>query len=119
MTSPCSRDSERPADPPVRLAQPADAEDIAIMSRELIERGLPWNWRPARVLRAIRDPDTNVAVVRMDGVLVGFGIMEYRDADASWHCWPYAQRTGEGASAAHCCAGLRHRPAQQELGASG
>jgi [ribosomal protein S18]-alanine N-acetyltransferase len=69
-------------DPPVRLAVPADAGDIAGMSRELIERGLPWNWRPPRVLKAIRDPDTNVAVVRMQGELVGFGIMEYLEADA-------------------------------------
>jgi ribosomal-protein-alanine N-acetyltransferase len=69
-------------DPPVRLAQPADAEDIAAMSRDLIEHGLPWNWRPARVLRAIRDPESNVAAVRMDGRLVAFGIMEYLEEDA-------------------------------------
>lgn len=70
------------ADPPVCLAQPEDAEDIAALSRDLIERGLPWNWRPARVRRVIRHADTNVAVVRMDGVLVGFGIMEYLEAEA-------------------------------------
>lgn len=70
------------ADPPVCLAQPDDAEDIAALSRDLIERGLPWNWRPARVRSAIRHPDTNVAVVRMDGALAGFGIMEYLEADA-------------------------------------
>lgn len=68
--------------PPVRLAQPEDADDIAAMSRDLIERGLPWNWRPARTRSAIRDPDTNVAVVRMEGALVAFGIMEYLEADA-------------------------------------
>lgn len=70
------------ADPPVRLAHPEDADGIAAMSRTLIERGLPWNWRPARVLAAIRDPDTNVAVVRMDDALVAFGIMEYLESDA-------------------------------------
>ena len=69
-------------DPPVRLAQPEDAHDIAAMSRDLIERGLPWNWRPARVLRAIRHAETNVAVVRVNGELLGFGIMEYLDTDA-------------------------------------
>lgn len=41
------------ADPPVCLAQPEDGQDIASMSRRLIERGLPWNWRPARVPRPI------------------------------------------------------------------
>lgn len=70
------------ADPPVRLARPEDVEDIAAMSRDLIERGLPWSWRPARMLGAIRNPDTNVAVVRIDGALVAFGIMEYSEADA-------------------------------------
>jgi ribosomal-protein-alanine N-acetyltransferase len=69
-------------DPPVRLARPEDAADIAAMSRELIERGLPWNWRPERVLKAIRNPETNVAVATIDGELVGFGIMEYRETDA-------------------------------------
>ena len=69
-------------DPPVRLAGPEDADDIAAMSRDLIERGLPWNWRPARVLQAIRNPESNVAVIRVDGELVAFGIMEYLETDA-------------------------------------
>ena len=69
-------------DPPVRLGQPADAGSIAAMSRDLIERGLPWTWRAGRVLRAIRDPDTNVAVVRVEDRLLAFGIMEYLEADA-------------------------------------
>jgi len=69
-------------DPPVHLARPDDAEAIAALSRDVIERGLPWNWRPARVLRAIRSPETNVAVVRVDGELVAFGIMEYLETDA-------------------------------------
>lgn len=70
------------ADPPIHLARPDDAEAIAAMSRERIEQGLPWSWRPERVRAAIRDPDTNVAVIRADGALVAFGIMEYLEADA-------------------------------------
>ena len=69
-------------DPPIRLAHPGDAGDIAAMSRELIEHGLPWTWRPSRVLRAIRSPETNVAVVREPGGLVAFGVMEYLESDA-------------------------------------
>jgi len=69
-------------DPPIRLAEPGDAEAIAAMSRELIEHGLPWTWRPSRVRRAIGSPETNVAVVRGPGGLVAFGIMEYLASDA-------------------------------------
>lgn len=69
-------------DPQIQLAEPGDAGAIAALSRELIEIGLPWSWRPARVLAAIRDPETNVAVVRDQGALLAFGIMEYLDTDA-------------------------------------
>ncbi len=69
-------------DPPIQLAVPSDADGIAAMSRALIEYGLPWNWRAARVERAIRDPETNVAVVRDDSGLIAFGIMEYLALDA-------------------------------------
>jgi ribosomal-protein-alanine N-acetyltransferase len=70
------------ADTAVRLATVADAADIAEMSREYIEHGLPWGWRTDRVARAIRNPDTNVVVVESQGALVGFGIMSYLDDDA-------------------------------------
>lgn len=70
------------ADPPVRLATPSDAGDIAAMSRELIEHGLPWTWTRSRVARAIASADTNVAVVRTQGELTAFGIMEHLEADA-------------------------------------
>ena len=66
----------------VRIAVPADAGAIAAMSRDYIEQGLPWSWLPARVERAMRNPDTNVAVVGPPGALQAFGIMAYRDPDA-------------------------------------
>ena len=69
-------------DPPVTIAMRSDARAIAVMSRDLIEYGLEWRWRPERVARAIADPDTNVAVVRRDHEIIGFGIMEYLDEDA-------------------------------------
>lgn len=86
---------------PVRLAQPEDAEDIAAMSRDLIESGLTWQWRSSRVLKAIRAPETNVAVVRVDGQLVAFGIMEYLETDAYLSLLavrPSIQRRGIGSS---------------------
>ncbi|HET9864824.1 MAG TPA: GNAT family N-acetyltransferase [Steroidobacteraceae bacterium] len=63
----------------IRLAASVDAEGIAAMSRDHIEQGLGWSWTVERVRRAIRDRDTNVAVVHEDGKLIAFGIMSYRD----------------------------------------
>jgi ribosomal-protein-alanine N-acetyltransferase len=66
----------------LRLAIPADAGEIAVMSRDTIERGLPWTWGPERVARAIRDSNTNVVVAGPAGAIAGFGIMSYLDTDA-------------------------------------
>lgn len=63
----------------IRLATSADAAEIAIMSRDQIEHGLPWSWTEGRVLGAIGNRDTNVAVIGEPGALHGFGIMAYRD----------------------------------------
>ena len=62
-----------------RLATRADAAEIAAMSRDQIEQGLPWSWTEGRVLGAIQNVDTNVAVVGERGALAAFGIMAYRD----------------------------------------
>jgi ribosomal protein S18 acetylase RimI-like enzyme len=66
-------------DTSVRLATSADAEAIAAMSRDYIEKGLGWSWNLARVQRSIHDADTNVAVVRENGAVLAFGIMKYRE----------------------------------------
>lgn len=66
----------------VRLARLADAAEIAAMSRDSIERGLPWTWTEDRVANAVRDPETNVVVARENGALLGFGIMFYASDDA-------------------------------------
>ena len=68
--------------PDIQLACRSDAEGIATMSRDYIESGLVWSWVPARVLRSIRDVDTNVAVLRTSGTLIGFGIMQYGEETA-------------------------------------
>lgn len=61
----------------------ADAADIAAMSRDEIEYGLPWSWTEGRVARAIASADINVAIVRDAAqALVGFGIMSYRDDES-------------------------------------
>ena len=72
----------------VRLAEPRDAQAIALMSRDFIEAGLGWKYDAARVLRAIRDRDT-LAVVACEGTkaaksaaVAGFAIMEFGDERA-------------------------------------
>jgi ribosomal-protein-alanine N-acetyltransferase len=69
--------------PRYRLANPADAYEIAVMSRYLIEVGLRgWTWPPERVGKAIRARDTNVLVADVKQHLVGFAIMDFGDTAA-------------------------------------
>jgi ribosomal-protein-alanine N-acetyltransferase len=70
------------ADVAVRLATLSDAADIAAMSRDYIEQGLPWTWTEERVAHSIRDAETNVVVVGESRALAGFGIMFYANDDA-------------------------------------
>jgi ribosomal-protein-alanine N-acetyltransferase len=70
------------ADIDVRLATLPDAAEIAAMSRDYIEQGLPWTWSKERVAHCIRDPETNVAVAGENGGVIGFGIMFYASDDA-------------------------------------
>ena len=72
----------------IRLAEPRDAQAIALMSRDFIEAGLGWKYDAARVLRAIRDRET-LAVVACEsgkgaarGAISGFAIMELGDERA-------------------------------------
>jgi [ribosomal protein S18]-alanine N-acetyltransferase len=75
----------------IRLAEPRDAQAIAMMSRDFIEAGLGWKYDAARVMRAIRDRET-LAVVACEngkaaaagtrGAITGFAIMELGDERA-------------------------------------
>jgi ribosomal protein S18 acetylase RimI-like enzyme len=73
----------------IRLAEPRDAQAIALMSRDFIETGLGWKYDAARVLRSIRDRDTLAAVACESGknaagrgAVAGFAIMEFGDERA-------------------------------------
>lgn len=66
----------------IRLATQQDAQSIACLSRDCIERGLGWRWTPQRVLRSIANPSVNVAVCSGSAGLSGFGIMHYGIEDA-------------------------------------
>jgi ribosomal protein S18 acetylase RimI-like enzyme len=76
----------------IRLAEPRDAQAIAMMSRDFIEAGLGWKYDAARVMRAIRDRET-LAVVACEsgkgaaaaggrGAITGFAFMEFGDERA-------------------------------------
>jgi ribosomal-protein-alanine N-acetyltransferase len=79
------------SDVTIRLARLADAAGIAAMSRDYIERGLPWTWTEDRVARTIVDLETNVAVVGRAGAIAAFGIMFHTAEDA--HLLLFAVRT--------------------------
>jgi len=61
----------------LRLGRPADAQAIALLSRELIESGLGWSWTPARVLGRIHHRDTITLVAAAQQQLIGFAIMYF------------------------------------------
>jgi ribosomal-protein-alanine N-acetyltransferase len=87
----------------IRLAEPRDAQPIAVMSRDFIESGLGWKYDAARVMRAIRDRET-VALVACDAkssAINGFAIMEFGDERAHLVLLavrPSQRRTGIGQS---------------------
>jgi ribosomal-protein-alanine N-acetyltransferase len=62
----------------LRLASTADAVPIALMSRRLVECGLPsWAWTPRRVIRQIRHQESVVLTARRQEDLIGFSIMYF------------------------------------------
>jgi ribosomal-protein-alanine N-acetyltransferase len=61
------------------LAVPGDAAILATMSRELVETGLRWTYRPPRMRALLRDPDVIALVARDDTRPVGFAIMRMGD----------------------------------------
>ncbi len=62
----------------LRLARPAEAGAIALMSRDLIENGLGWSWTPERVARNIRCRDTlTVVACATQERLIAFAIMYF------------------------------------------
>lgn len=61
----------------LKLARLADAQRIALMSRDLVEAGLPWSWTSTRVAQHIRGHDSDVLTAWANGQLVGFAIMQF------------------------------------------
>jgi ribosomal-protein-alanine N-acetyltransferase len=65
------------------LARSADAVPIALMSRRLVEAGLPsWSWTTRRVCRHVLDPESVVLTARRGDELAGFAIMGFGEEAA-------------------------------------
>lgn len=80
-------------------AQPTEALELARLSRDLVEHGLPWSWGPKRIAGLIREPDAVVLVARSGPEIAGFATMTYGDRDAHLALLavtPRWQRTGIG-----------------------
>ncbi len=68
---------------PLALARNTDVDEIARLSRELVEHGLDWAWTPRRVAASVRRRDALVVVARDAAErIAGFAIMRYGDEDA-------------------------------------
>jgi ribosomal-protein-alanine N-acetyltransferase len=83
----------------LRLATPADAPDIALMSRDLIEHGLGWSWTRNRVARNIANRETATLVACSGRQIVGFAMMYFGDEHAHLNLLavrPAYQRGGLG-----------------------
>ena len=83
----------------LRLATPADAAPISIMSRDLIERGLGWSWTRGRVAKNIAHRETISLVACSGAQLAGFAIMYVGDEHAHLNLFavqPAYQRRGIG-----------------------
>jgi len=72
----------RLSDIALRLARDTDAPALAVMSRDLIEIGLGWQYRTKQVAALLRDAET-VTVVANDGPrTVGFAVLRVGDERA-------------------------------------
>lgn len=70
------------ADITLRLARRSDAPMLAAMSRDLIESGLGWTYRPERVAQLLADPETVTVVACERERTTGFAIMTLSDERA-------------------------------------
>ncbi len=68
--------------PRIRLATAADAAWMAGLSRDVIETGLGWSYRPQRVAALVSRVDTCGIVALRGRRTAGFAVMEFLDEHA-------------------------------------
>jgi ribosomal-protein-alanine N-acetyltransferase len=64
------------------FAKRDDGPVLAAMSRDLVEAGLGWSYRPGELARIIVDADTVTVVAREGSSVAGFGVMRFGDDTA-------------------------------------
>ena len=83
----------------LRLGQSGDAAGLALMSRDLIERGFGWSWTRARVARTMAGRDTATVVACSGREVIGFAMMYFGEQHAHLNLLavrPAYQRRGIG-----------------------
>lgn len=83
----------------LRLGQSGDAAELALMSRDLIERGFGWSWTRARVARTMAGRDTATVVACAGREVIGFAMMYFGEQHAHLNLLavrPAYQRRGIG-----------------------
>lgn len=66
----------------LRPARAADARQMAAMSRDLIEAGLPWRYHTVHMLRLMADDETIALVAHDHAGVQGFAVMQFGDERA-------------------------------------
>jgi ribosomal-protein-alanine N-acetyltransferase len=66
----------------LRLAGRGDSNAIAAMSRDLVEAGLGWTYRPERIRRLIGNRESNTLLACDASGPVGFAVMQFSDERA-------------------------------------
>lgn len=92
--------------PCIELAPLASAPLLARMSRDLVEQGLLWTWRPRRIAALIRNPEVVVLLARdpekprnHPDAPLGFAAMHFHEFHAHlvlMAVQPHARRSGIG-----------------------
>ena len=83
----------------LRQAKIRDATQIGHLSRTIIEYELGWSWTPQRIIKKIKDKNTNVVVAVEGNHVVGFAVMGYLENEAHLDLFgvdPDYQRKGVG-----------------------
>ena len=66
----------------LRQAKIRDATQIGHLSRTIIEYELGWSWTPQRIIKKIKDKNTDVVVAVEGNHVVGFAVMGYLENEA-------------------------------------